>query len=100
MTIDYQKEVIDSLYDAAVVVGLTMGYAMLGKKAFGMTKPGAKMDVDDGVKMTVYVAAGMMTKDYMVKQGWIPSSIIPTNKFVQRCFTTLVSHQIKWQVYW
>ena len=73
----YQKEVIDSVYDAVVVVGLTIGYALLGKKALGIAKPGAKMDLEDGLKMTGYVAAGMISRDYMVKQGWIPSSIAP-----------------------
>ena len=73
----YQKEIMDSVYDAAIVVGLTIGYSLLGKKAFGMAKPGTKMDVEDGLKLTGYVAAGMMTKDYMVKQGLIPASIAP-----------------------
>ena len=35
------------------------------------------MDLEDGLKMTGYVAAGMISRDYMVKQGWIPSSIAP-----------------------
>ena len=73
----YEKKIIDSLYDAGIVVGFTIGYAMAGKKIFGLTKPGAKMDVDDGLKMTGYVAAAMITKDYAVKQGWIPDSIAP-----------------------
>ena len=71
----YEKEIIDSIYDSAVVVGLTIGYALAGKKIFGLARPGAKMDFEDGIKLTGYVAAGMMTKDYMVKQGWIPPSI-------------------------
>ena len=70
-----EKEMIDSIYDAGIVVGLTIAYALAGKKIFGMTRPGAKMDFEDGAKLTGYVAAAMMTKDYMVKQKWIPSSI-------------------------
>ena len=72
-----EKEMIDSMYDAVIVVGLTISYALAGKKILGLTKPGAKMDLEDGAKLTGYVAAGMMTKDYMVKQGWIPASIAP-----------------------
>ena len=38
----YQKEVIDSVYDAVVVVGLTIGYALLGKKALRIAKTWSK----------------------------------------------------------
>ena len=73
---EYKKEIADSIYDAFVVVGFTIGYAMIGKKVFGMSKPNAKMDFEDVAKLTGYVSAAMMSKDYAVKQGWIPASII------------------------
>ena len=38
---------------------------MVGKKALGVTKPCTKMDMEDMAKLTGYVAAAMMSKDYM-----------------------------------
>ena len=50
---------------------------MIGKKVFGMRKPNAKMDFEDVAKLTGYVSAAMMSKDFSVKKGWIPNSIVP-----------------------
>ena len=64
-----KKEIIDSIYDAAVVVGLTIGYGLIGKKVFGMTRPSAKLNKKDTLKLTGYVSVAMMTRDYMVDKG-------------------------------
>ena len=36
MMSEYKKEIADSIYDAFIVVRITIGYSMIGKKAFGL----------------------------------------------------------------
>ena len=46
------KKIIDSIYDATIVVGLTIAFAHAGKHFLGLTRPGAKIDMDDRLKLT------------------------------------------------
>lgn len=73
----YEKEIIDMLYETLVDLGFTFGYALAGKKFLGITRPSAKMDMDDVLKMTGYFAAGRASREMAVKKGWIPASIVP-----------------------
>ena len=73
----YEKEIIDSLYDAFLYTTGIILYGMLGKNALGFTKPCGKLDTDDVLKLTGYTALSIMTVDYMKLKKWIPPSIAP-----------------------
>lgn len=71
-----EKAVINTVYHAAVVSGLSVGYTMIAKKVFKMKSVDiGKMDVEDIMKTVAVVSAAMFTKDYLVKQGIIPNDI-------------------------
>ena len=72
----YKKEIIDSIYDAVIIVTLTTTYAMILKKGFGMSKPTTKMDFEDIAKLTGLVIAANITKDYAISKKWLPPSIL------------------------
>ena len=70
------KQFVNAAYHAAVVSGLTIGYAALGKKIMKWATP--KLDfVPYDVGMVVLdVGLAMYTKDMLVKQGIIPADIL------------------------
>ena len=70
------KMIVNALYHSAVVSGLAMGYARLGKMAMGGSPP--KLDfAPRGVGMVILdVALSMTTKDVLIKQGVLPPDII------------------------
>ena len=73
---DKTKQIKESLYHAAVLSGLSIGYAVAGKTLLKMAPPSInKFDINDMLKLTVIVSAADMTKDYMVKQKIIPDNI-------------------------
>lgn len=72
-----EKEIIDMLCETVVDLGFTFGYALAGKKFLGITRPSAKMDTNDVMKMTAFFAAGRASREMAVKKGWIPASIVP-----------------------
>lgn len=51
-----------------VELGFTFGYA-LGKKILCITRPSAKPDVEEALKIAGYFAAGRATREMAVKQG-------------------------------
>ena len=71
-----EKTVINSVYHAAVIGGLSIGYTMLGKNLFRM-KPAdlGKLDFEDSAKLIAIITASTATKDFLVKQGIIPENI-------------------------
>ena len=70
------KQLVNAVYHAAVVSGLAIGYAALGKKIMKGATP--KLDfVPYDVGMVVLdVSLAMSTKDMLVKQGVIPADIL------------------------
>ena len=73
----YQKEIIDSIYDAFLITSGVVGIGFIAKKAMGVNKPMAKTDFEDIAKLTAYIASSSIAVDYAKKKGWIPSSIVP-----------------------
>lgn len=67
---------VNTLYHSAVVGGLAMGYARLGKVAIGGPPPKLDFTARDIGMVAVDVALAMATKDMLVKQGLIPSDIM------------------------
>ena len=70
------KMLVNALYHSAVVSGLAMGYARLGKVAIGGPPPKLDLTPRDIGMVVVDVALAMATKDMLVKQGLIPSDIM------------------------
>ena len=76
MVENYMKDLKESVYHAAVVSILAIGYTMLGKTSIKMSPPSlSKFDVEDGVKLVEIVAMSDFTKDYLIKQKVIPNDI-------------------------
>ena len=70
------KQLANLAYHSAVVSGLAMGYAALGKKITKGATP--KLDfVPYDVGMVILdVGLAMATKDMLVKQGILPADIL------------------------
>lgn len=45
--------------------------------ALGATRPGAKMDVEDGLKLGEYMTGATLFDDYAIKQVWYKRSLMP-----------------------
>ena len=73
----YEKEITDSLYNAFLTTAGVVAIGWGAKKALGMSKPSAKIDTEDVVKLTGYIAASTLAIDYAKKNGWIPPNISP-----------------------
>ena len=71
----YEKEIIDSLWQAARICGYTTLYALAAKKGFGVSNPSTKMDVADAGKLMAFVTAAIVTDNYALKKGWYKDKI-------------------------
>ena len=69
------KEVTNIAYHAAVVAGLAIGYAQLGKKLFKGGSPKLDLTVNDASMVTADIALAFITKDMLVKRAIIPPNI-------------------------
>lgn len=72
---DY-RTIANVLYHSAVLSGLTVGYAMVGKKLlrFDVGDP-SKADLSEAMKLTVAVSLATITKDYLEKSKILPPNI-------------------------
>lgn len=70
------KMLANALYHSAIVSGLTIGYAQLGKKALGGPPPKLDFTPRDAGMLVLEVGLAMATKDWLVKQGIVPSDIM------------------------
>ena len=70
------KMLVNALYHSAVVSGLAVGYAKLGKMAIGGASPKLDSTPRDIGMVVVDVALAMATKDMLIKQGLIPMDIM------------------------
>ena len=66
----------NTLYHAAVTGGLAMGYARIGQMALGGQTPKLALTGRDVGMVVLDVAAAMVTKDWLVKQGVIPADLL------------------------
>ena len=70
------KVIVNTLYHSAVVSGLAMGYAWLGKMAIGGSLPKLDFTPCDVGMVALDVALAMGTKDVLIKQGIILADIM------------------------
>lgn len=71
-----EKNIVNTVYHAAVVSGLSIGFAQLSKMLIKATTPKlAPTPYDIGMNI-VYVSSALMVKDILVKQKIIPEDII------------------------
>ena len=71
-----KKNIVNDLYQAAVISVLAVGYSMLGKKILKITPPSIqKFDMEDTGKLVTIIAASEMTGEYLIKQKILPERI-------------------------
>ena len=66
----------NALYHSAVTGALAMSYARLGQMALGGPAPKLAFTGRDAGLVVLDVAAAMVTKDWLIKQGVIPSDLL------------------------
>jgi len=71
-----EKNMVNMIYHAAVISGLSVGYSMISKRLLKMKVADLdKLNVEDSVKLVAVISASIATKDFLVKQGIIPENI-------------------------
>ena len=71
-----KKNIVNDLYQVAVITVLAVGYSMLGKTILKVSPPSIqKFDLEDTGKLVVIVAASEMTREYLIKQKILPYHI-------------------------
>ena len=71
-----KKNIVNDLYQAAVISVLAVGYSMLGKKILKVSPPSIQcFDLEDTGKLVAIVAVSEMTRKYLIKQKILPDHI-------------------------
>ena len=70
------KMIVNALYHSAVISGLAIGYAQLGKMAMGGSPSKLDFAPHDVGMVILDIALAMTTKDVLIKQGIIPANIM------------------------
>ena len=71
-----KKNIVNDLYQAAVISVFAVGYSVLGKKILKMTPPSIqKFDLKNTGKPVAFIAASEMTREYLIKQKILPDHI-------------------------
>ena len=70
------KMIVNALFHSAVVSGLAMGYARLGKMVMWGSPSKLDFTPRDVGMVILDVALAMTTKDVLIKQGIIPADIM------------------------
>jgi hypothetical protein len=70
------KEVVNAIYHGAVITGLAIGFARLGKAALGGMYPKLDFTPRDAGMIIVDVTAALAARDLLIKQGIIPADIL------------------------
>ena len=64
-----KKNIVNDLYQAAVISVLAVGYSMLGTKILDIAPPSIQcFDLEDTGKLVAIVAASEITREYLIKQ--------------------------------
>ena len=70
------KQIVNTLYHAAVETALTIGYSELTKILFKVKPPRVDFNMKDIGMLTVDIMLAVSTRDMLVKQGIIPANIM------------------------
>ncbi len=70
------KMLANAAYHSAVVSGLAVGYARLGRIAFKGATPKLDFNAHDIGMVVLDIGLAMATKDMLIKQGIIPADIM------------------------
>ena len=70
------KKLANELYHGAVVAGLSIGYAQLGKTVLKSPVPKLDFNVRDAFMFAADVAFATATKEFLISQGIIPMNIL------------------------
>ena len=71
-----KKSIVNDLYQGAVISVLVVGYSMLGKKILKIAPPSIQcFDLEDTGKLVAIVAASELTREYFIKQKFLPDNI-------------------------
>ena len=71
-----EKNIMNFIYHAAVISGLSIGYIMISKMILKIKVADLdKLNVEDSVKLVAVISASIATKDFLVKQGIIPENL-------------------------
>jgi hypothetical protein len=71
-----EKSVVNTLYHGAMVSGLTLGYAQLGRLLLSTAPPQLKPSGRDVGMLVLDVTAALATRDWLVAQGILPADIL------------------------
>ena len=73
------KDILNTLYHAAIITGFAMLYSMIGKKLIKLNVGDpAKPDLLDFGKLTAVITLSVATKDWLVNNKIIPNDIVNT----------------------
>ena len=70
------KKLVNELYHGAVVAGLSIGYAQLGKAILKSSVPKLDLNTRDTLMFALDVAFATTTKEFLISQGIIPENIL------------------------
>ena len=69
------KDIVNTIYHAAVLSGLTVGYSMIGKKLIKFDVGDPSKDYDTMFKLVIPVSLAVVTRDWLVAQKILPPDI-------------------------
>ncbi len=70
------KDIVNTIYHAGVLSGLTVGYSMLGKKFIKFDVGDPSRDYETVFKLVIPVTLAVVTRDWLVTQGYLPNDIL------------------------
>ena len=70
------KDIIDIIYYAAVLSGLTVSYSTIGKKIIKFDVGDPSRDYEATFKPVIPVSLSAVTTDWLVTQGFLPNDVI------------------------
>ena len=71
-----KKNIVNDLYQAAVISIFAVGYSMLSKKILKMTPPSIqKFDLEDTRKLVAFITVSEMMRKYLIKRKILPEYI-------------------------
>ena len=70
------KDIVNTIYHAGVLSGLTVGYSMIGKKFIKFDVGDPSKDYETIFKLVIPVSLSVVTRDWLVNQGFLPNDIL------------------------